>query len=509
MAEFAALWPIKRFPVLVDGSRTVVEASIIIEYLGLYHPGPVPLLPADAARRARSAQHGPLLRQLHLDAAAKDRLRQPAPRGGARPARASPTPARCSTPRTAGWTSVMAEREWAAGDTFSLADCGAAPFLFYADWTHPIDAGLRARARLSPAAAGAAVVCARGRRSAAVSPAVSRSARPTAIEGGSGSRATAALSTKVPGARLSPNRQDNNISTLYTSLRNPLPPITHKAKHGPFRSDGDIYACGRGEQLHQSIRVARPAPRQSQPHDPGAGGTRRRAAAEPFDAPGQRHRRRRAVLRTLRAHPRRSRRRRIVAVEQARKSGRHDPRRYVRHAGPRAAAARARRFLPAIPRDRRAARSRGPQHRSDSGRRGLRDPHGHAGRVESRRAADRPGADRHVRVARVSGEIRHADHARRTQRASRRQLRVRAHRQDLPVRIPGGRRDRQGRAEKRARGERRLGLHRRGRARPRHHPAVALHGRRTDRARRAQGNSHRTTRAPARHFRCSTRIAAI
>jgi glutathione S-transferase len=33
---------------------------------------------------------------------------------------------------------VMAEREWAAGDTFSLADCGAAPFLFYADWTHAI-----------------------------------------------------------------------------------------------------------------------------------------------------------------------------------------------------------------------------------------------------------------------------------------------------------------------------------------------------------------------------------
>src|SRR3546814_4445198 len=33
----------------------------------------------------------------------------------------------------------MAGREWAAGDDFSLADCGAAPFLFYADWTHRID----------------------------------------------------------------------------------------------------------------------------------------------------------------------------------------------------------------------------------------------------------------------------------------------------------------------------------------------------------------------------------
>ena len=32
----------------------------------------------------------------------------------------------------------MAGREWAAGDTFSLADCAAAPALFYADWTHAI-----------------------------------------------------------------------------------------------------------------------------------------------------------------------------------------------------------------------------------------------------------------------------------------------------------------------------------------------------------------------------------
>ena len=32
----------------------------------------------------------------------------------------------------------MAGRDWAAGDSFSLADCSAAPALFYADWVHPI-----------------------------------------------------------------------------------------------------------------------------------------------------------------------------------------------------------------------------------------------------------------------------------------------------------------------------------------------------------------------------------
>jgi glutathione S-transferase len=35
---------------------------------------------------------------------------------------------------------VMAERIWAAGASFSLADCAAAPSLFYADWAHEIDA---------------------------------------------------------------------------------------------------------------------------------------------------------------------------------------------------------------------------------------------------------------------------------------------------------------------------------------------------------------------------------
>src|SRR3989344_4477240 len=33
-----------------------------------------------------------------------------------------------------------ARRTWAAGDGFTMADCAAAPALFYADWTHPIAA---------------------------------------------------------------------------------------------------------------------------------------------------------------------------------------------------------------------------------------------------------------------------------------------------------------------------------------------------------------------------------
>ena len=68
------------------------------------------------------------------------------------------------------------------GRRFSLADCAAAPSLFYADWVHPIDEQLGNRARLSRAPARAAVVRARRRRGAAVSQRTSRSARRTATD---------------------------------------------------------------------------------------------------------------------------------------------------------------------------------------------------------------------------------------------------------------------------------------------------------------------------------------
>src|SRR5213080_1905339 len=54
-AELEALWPFKLFPVLTDGERTVAEATIIIEYLHVHHPGAVRLIPDDppAAIEAR------------------------------------------------------------------------------------------------------------------------------------------------------------------------------------------------------------------------------------------------------------------------------------------------------------------------------------------------------------------------------------------------------------------------------------------------------------------------
>ncbi|MEW9614688.1 glutathione S-transferase family protein [Shinella sp. S4-D37] len=137
LADFEKRWPIKRFPILVDGDRTIVEASIVIEYLGLHHPGPVKLIPDDpkAALEVRM-----------LDRFFDNYISTPQQRivfNAIRPeAERDPygdSQARDMLERAYAWLDTRMEgRTWAVGDSFTLADCGAAPFLFYADWTHAI-----------------------------------------------------------------------------------------------------------------------------------------------------------------------------------------------------------------------------------------------------------------------------------------------------------------------------------------------------------------------------------
>ena len=137
--ELAALWPMRRFPVLVEGGRTVLEASCIIEYLQLHHPGPVAFVPQDpdAALEVRMLDRffdnyvSTPQQKVVFDALRPRDERDPA---GVRDARAM-------LETSYAWLDArMATRAWATGGGFTLADCGAAPFLFYADWTHPIDA---------------------------------------------------------------------------------------------------------------------------------------------------------------------------------------------------------------------------------------------------------------------------------------------------------------------------------------------------------------------------------
>lgn len=138
--ELARLWPFRRFPVLVDGDRALSEASIIIEHLSLHQPGPVSLLPDDP-RAALEVRFMDRFFDLYISTPQQklvfDSLRpadQRDPYGVAEAEKMFDTAYQWLDEK-------MRDREWAAGEDFSLADCAAAPALFYADWTYPIDPG--------------------------------------------------------------------------------------------------------------------------------------------------------------------------------------------------------------------------------------------------------------------------------------------------------------------------------------------------------------------------------
>ena len=135
--ELAALWPFGRFPVLVDDGLTVAESSIIIEHLGLHHPGPVRLLPEDSAAALEvrfmdrffdqyimSAMQKPVLESLRTEGGRQDEVMAEAVQ---------------ALGVAYAWLEKRLQgRTWAAGGSFTMADCAAAPSLFYADWVHQI-----------------------------------------------------------------------------------------------------------------------------------------------------------------------------------------------------------------------------------------------------------------------------------------------------------------------------------------------------------------------------------
>jgi len=136
-AEFARLWPIQRFPILVDDGRTILEATAIIEHLQVRHPGPVRLIPDDPGAAVEVRMLDRVFDNYVMTPQGKcvfDSLRPEADRDPYGVAEA-----RKMLDTAYAWLDQrMAGREWAVGDSFSLADCAAAPSLFYADWTHAI-----------------------------------------------------------------------------------------------------------------------------------------------------------------------------------------------------------------------------------------------------------------------------------------------------------------------------------------------------------------------------------
>ena len=135
--EFAALWPMKRFPIIRDEGRVVLEASIIIEHLHVHHRGHVALIPDDAGLAVEARMLDRFFDNYVMTPQGKfvfDALR---PEGARDPYGVDE--ARRMLDTSYAWLDQrMAGRTWAVGETFTLADCAAAPSLFYADWTYRI-----------------------------------------------------------------------------------------------------------------------------------------------------------------------------------------------------------------------------------------------------------------------------------------------------------------------------------------------------------------------------------
>jgi glutathione S-transferase len=137
-AAFRELWPVGKFPVLVDAAhdRVIPETSIIIEWLDHHHRGATRFIPEDA-EQAREVRLWDRIYDLYVEQPMQrivfDRLRPPEqkyPTGVAEE--------RELLKRTMAMINVhVADKNWATGEHFTLADCAAAPALFYADKVEP------------------------------------------------------------------------------------------------------------------------------------------------------------------------------------------------------------------------------------------------------------------------------------------------------------------------------------------------------------------------------------
>jgi glutathione S-transferase len=139
-ADFVKLWPIGKFPVIRDEARgqTIPESSPIIEYIARYYPGSAALVPQDAELawqvRARD-RFLDLYVHNEMQKVVGDRLR---PADKKDPYGVDQARARIATCYDM-LERDLASKTWIAGDSFTMADCSAAPALFYANKVQPFE----------------------------------------------------------------------------------------------------------------------------------------------------------------------------------------------------------------------------------------------------------------------------------------------------------------------------------------------------------------------------------
>jgi glutathione S-transferase len=130
--------PFGQFPLIIDDGAALFESTPIIEHLQARHPGPNIWIPdGEAGRRVRFLDRFfDLHVMFNMQSVVADSLR---PEGSRDPYGVSRALERLNT--AYDWLETQIGDEWAAGGKFTLADCAAAPSLFYADWVHPMGTG--------------------------------------------------------------------------------------------------------------------------------------------------------------------------------------------------------------------------------------------------------------------------------------------------------------------------------------------------------------------------------
>ncbi|QCI63093.1 glutathione S-transferase family protein [Phreatobacter stygius] len=140
-AAFQALWPTAKIPLLEDAGRIVPETSIMIEHLDRRHPGKLRLLPEEPEAQLEVRLWDRLF-DCHVMTPMQHFIAQQLRPEAERDARAEAEALAALTMAYAMIDDRLGGRTWAAGDSFTLADCAAAPALFYAAIVLPFPPGL-------------------------------------------------------------------------------------------------------------------------------------------------------------------------------------------------------------------------------------------------------------------------------------------------------------------------------------------------------------------------------
>lgn len=137
-AALKTLWPIKKFPLLQDGEKVIVESSVIVEYLMLHKTNATRWIPANSDLALQVRFMDRFFDNYVMTPMSKIVL--DCMRGEHEKDTKGVAEAREMLATAYAWldSQLSSSSNWAVGNMFTLADCSAAPALFYADWVQPI-----------------------------------------------------------------------------------------------------------------------------------------------------------------------------------------------------------------------------------------------------------------------------------------------------------------------------------------------------------------------------------